>query len=78
MFDFQFDPLTVGDTSTLGFTEELQEELVNDAIEFIRRIYGDSLTKQQMDIVLTAFDINYFELPEWLRYKFDDFNIMEG
>ena len=30
-FDFNFDPLCVGDTSTLGLAEELLEQQVDDA-----------------------------------------------
>lgn len=77
MFDFEFEPWIVGDTSTLGFMEELQQEQVHDAVDYIRSNYGDSLTKAQMDAVLTQFDINYMELPEWLQGKLDQFNITD-
>lgn len=77
MFDFEFEPWIVGDTSTLGFMEELQQEQVRDAIDYIRSNYGDSLTKAQMDAVLVQFDIDYMELPEWLQAKLDQFFIKE-
>lgn len=77
MFDFEFEPWIVGDTSTLGFMEELQQEQVRDAIDYIRSNYGDSLTKAQMDAVLVQFDIDYMELPEWLQGKLDQFFIKE-
>lgn len=76
MFDFSFEPWIVGDTSTLGFMEELQEEQVKDAMDYIRSHYGNELTKDQMEAVLTQFDINYAELPEWLRHKLDRFDIV--
>lgn len=77
MFDFEFEPWIVGDTSTLGFMEELQEEQVKDAMDYIRTHYGNELTKDQMDAVLTQFDINYAELPNWLRAKLDTFDITD-
>lgn len=76
MFDFSFEPWVVGDTSTLGFMEELQQEQVRDAMDYIYDHYGDTLTKAQMDAVLTQFDIDYMELPEWLRHKLDRFDIV--
>lgn len=76
MFDFEFEPWIVGDISTLGFMEELQQEQVRDAVDYIRSNYGDTLTKAQMDAVLTQFDIDYMELPEFLQKKFDQFNIL--
>ena len=77
MFDFEFEPWIVGDTSTLGFMEELQQEQVRDAVDYIRSNYGDSLTKAQMDAVLTQFDIDYMELPELLQVKFEEFDIID-
>lgn len=77
MFDFEFEPWIVGDTSTLGFMEQLQEEQVKDAIDYIRNHYGDSLTKAQMEAVFTQFDIDYMELPGWLQVKFDEFDISD-
>lgn len=77
MFDFEFEPWIVGDISTLGFIEELQQEQVQDAVDYIRLNYGDTLTKAQMDAVLTQFDIDYMELPHYLQVKFDEFNISD-
>lgn len=76
MFDFEFEPWIVGDTSTLGFMEELQQEQVRDAMDYIYDYYGDTLTKAQMDAVLAQFDIDYMELPEWLQHKLDTFEIV--
>lgn len=75
-FDFGFDPLVVGDTSTLGFIEELMEEQVKDAVDYIRKEYGYELTKAQMEAVFDRYDIDYFALPDWLKLKFDMFEIV--
>lgn len=77
MFDFEFEPWIVGDTSTLGFMEELQQEQVHDAVDYIRSNYGDNLTKAQMDAVLTQFDIDYMGLPGYLQVKFEEFSITD-
>ena len=77
MLDFEFEPWIVGDISTLGFMEELQQEQVRDAVDCIRSNYGDTLTKAQMDAVLTQFDIDYMELPHYLQIKLDEFNISD-
>lgn len=76
MFDFSFEPWVVGDTSTLGFMEELQQEQVHDAVDYIRSHYGDQLTKAQMEAVFAQFDIEYMELPPYLQAKFDEFFIV--
>lgn len=76
MFDFNFDPLIVGDTSTLGFIEELMEEQVNDAIDYIVKEYGYELTKSQIESVFELYDIEYNILPDWLKLKFDIFEII--
>ena len=77
MLDFEFEPWIVGDISTLSFMEELQQEQVRDAVDYIRSNYGDTLTKAQMDAVLTQFDIDYMELPHYLQVKLDEFNISD-
>lgn len=74
-FDFAFDPLCVGDMSTIGFMEELAENQVNDAVDYIRRTYGEYLTKTEMESVFSMFEIDYFSLPKYLRDKFDEFDI---
>lgn len=76
MLDFNFEPWVVGDTSTLGFIEELQEEAVKDAVDYVRAHYGHELSKDQMEAVFEAFDIEYYNLPEWLQLKFDEFDII--
>lgn len=74
-FDFNFDPLCVGDTSTLGLAEELLEQQVDDAIDFLYREYDGSPTADDITDVINRFDIDYFSLPGWLADKFDQFEV---
>ena len=74
-FDFNFDPLCVGDTSTLGLAEELLEQQVNDAIDFLYREYDGSPTADDITDVINQFDIDYYSLPGWLADKFDQFEV---
>ena len=74
-FDFNFDPLCVGDTSTLGLAEELLEKQVDDAIDFLYREYDGSPTAADMTDTINQFDIDYSSLPEWLVDKFDQFEV---
>lgn len=76
-FDFSFDPFCVGDISTVGFMEELAENQVNDAIDYIRSRYGEALTKKQIENVFDLFDIEYPFLPAYLQLKFDEFDIID-
>lgn len=74
-FDFNFDPLCVGDTSTLGLEEELLEQQVDDAIDFLYREYNGSPTVEDIDNTINQFDIDYLSLPGWLADKFDQFEV---
>lgn len=74
-FDFNFDPLCVGDTSTLGLAEELLEQQVDDAIDFLYREYDGSPTVEDIDDAISQFDIDYSSLPGWLADKFDQFEV---
>ena len=75
MFDMNFEPWIVGDISTIGFAEELQEQAVNDAVDYIRAHYGNSLPVPEMDAVISSFDIDYPNLPGWLKDKLDEFDV---
>ena len=75
MFDASFEPWIVGDMMTVGLCEELMESQVNDAIDYIRSNYGSCLTLDQMEDALDLHDIDYNELPEYLRDRLDQFNV---
>lgn len=74
-FDFNFGPLCVGDTSTLGLAEELLEQQVDDAIDFLYREYDGSPTADDITDAINQFDIDYSSLPRWLADKFDQFEV---
>ena len=75
MLDFAFEPWIVGDTSTLGLVEEIQEQKVNAAIDWIEKNLTEPIPISQMDMVMEDFNINYDELPHWLVIKFDKFEV---
>lgn len=75
MFDASFEPWIVGDMMTVGLCEELMESQVSDAIDYIRSNYGSCLTLDQMESALDLYDIDYDELPEYLRDRLDQFNV---
>ena len=74
-FDFNFDPLCVGDTSTLGLAEEFLEQQVDDAIDFLYREYNGYPTAEDITYAINQFDIDYHSLPGWLADKFDQFEV---
>lgn len=73
--EFNIDNFEPGNMLFVGMREELIEETVNDAIEYIRRNYGKSLPVSAMDAVIHEFDIDYNELPHYLAAKFDEFDV---
>lgn len=75
MFDFGFDPLIPGDTSTLGFMEELLESQVDDMIDYLVDSCGYSVDSNTFLSTLNAFDVDYDNLPTWMKEKFDMFDI---
>ena len=50
MLDFAFEPWIVGDTSTLGLVEEIQEQKVNAAIDWIKKNLTEPIPISQMDM----------------------------
>lgn len=71
-FDMNFEP---GNMLFVGLQEELIEETVNDAVDYIRREYGHSLPFAAMDTVIHEFDIDYNLLPQYLKDKLDEFDV---
>ena len=72
-FDMNF--FEIGNPMYLGIAEELVEAQVNDAIDYIRSNYGDHPTSANISFVIEEFDIDYPLLPQWLKDKFDEFDI---
>lgn len=61
---------------TLGLWEDLQEQRVNDAVEWLERRYGYNIPEDKMWKAIEKFDVDYFSLPKWLADKFDKFNVI--
>lgn len=76
--EFGLDPFEPSNMMYVGMQEELMEQVVNDAIDYLRKKYGvaGSLTKDEMEEVFEKFDIEYPLLPHWLAVKFDEFDII--
>lgn len=73
---FEMDFFEVGNPLYIGLEEELMEEQVLDAVDYIRSHYPDGhLRVEDMDAVIAAFDIDYPQLPKWLQDKFDEFDV---
>lgn len=75
MFEFGLTPFEPGNMMYVGMQEEIMEQVVNDAIDYIRDNYGDELSVADMYSVLEKFDIEYTLLPHWLAVKFDQFEV---
>ena len=75
MLDMNLEPWIVGDISTIGLCEELLESQVDDVIDYIRSNYGSSLRVDQMDSALDLFDVDYENLPQYLKDRLDTFNV---
>lgn len=69
----EFDPVNA---AYLQLAEQLQEQQVDEACDYIMRTYGWELTKMQMEEVFEIYDIQYPLLPKWMQDKFDKFDII--
>lgn len=61
----------------LQLQEEIYQERVEEACDYISRTYGDSLTVRQMEDTFDKFEIPYHILPKWLQDEFDNFDIID-
>lgn len=74
MLDIYLEPWIVGDISTIGLAEELIESQVNDMVDYVRSNYGGCLTIDQLEAAMDLFDIDYPNLPQYLKDRIDTFN----
>lgn len=73
IFDWELDPLIPGDTITLGLAEQtILENKITDMINYIRDHYGYFISSSIIDEQLAAREIDYVELPQYLKDKIDD------
>lgn len=75
MLDMNLEPWIVGDISTVGLCEELLESQIDDVVDYIRSNYGSCLRVDQMDSALDLFDVDYENLPQYLKDRLDTFNV---
>lgn len=75
MFDMDLEPWIVGDISTIGLAHELMESQVDDLVDYVRMNYGSYLTVDQLEGAFDLFDIDYPQLPQYLKDRIDTFNV---
>lgn len=75
MFDMDLEPWIVGDISTIGLAHELMESQVDDLVDYVRMNYGSYLTVDQLESAFDLFDIDYPQLPQYLKDRIDTFNV---
>ena len=75
MFDMDLEPWIVGDISTIGLFNELAESQVDDLVDYVRMNYGSCLTVDQLENAFDLFDIDYMQLPQYLKDRIDTFNV---
>ena len=63
---FDMDFMDVGDPMICGMAEEIEEENVDQMIEYVTDRYGGCLSEEQMESVLEQFDIDMNILPDFL------------
>lgn len=71
---WDFNPVN---TAFLQLDEELEDALVLDACDYIRNTYGMELTVEEMESVFEDFDIDYLNLREENKDRFDEFDIID-
>lgn len=74
---FEFNPLEVGNIPTVGFMEEEVEQQVDACCDYIYSRYGRYVPCQVISDAIDMFDIDYYFLPDWLKDKFDWFEVID-
>jgi hypothetical protein len=72
MLDFELNPLEVGNISTIGLWENIQEERVDKMIKWILRNYGIRVPSYLVDEMIKNFEVDYFNLPQYLVNRIDN------
>lgn len=73
IFDWELDPWIPTDMMTVGLAEQtILENKVIDMIDYIRSNYGYFISSTIIDEQLAARDIDYVQLPHYLKQKIDD------
>lgn len=76
MFDLQLEPWIVGDSATLAAWENDQEEKVYQMIDFFNDDRWTFITAEDIDEAMENFDIDYLNLPQYLKDLIDKIDIV--
>ena len=76
MFDLQLEPWVVGDIAILAAWENDQEEKVYRMIDFFNDDRWTFITAQDIDKAIENFNIDYPNLPQYLKDLIDEINIV--
>lgn len=72
-----FDVFDVGDPMVIGGWQNFQEENVNSLVRHAHRTHPMGVTLEQMEAYIDMFDVNYDLLPDYLRDRIDEVNIID-
>lgn len=66
----------VGNPMYIGMAEEIMENQVMEAVDFLETTYGNTITLDIFQDTLYTYDIDLTELPSWLLSAFNRFKIV--
>lgn len=72
----ELKPWIAGDPSTLAAWENDQEEKVYLMLEYFKDDRWRVISSSDVDEAIRIFDIDYVNLPQWLKDEIDTINIV--
>ena len=72
----ELQPWIVGDTSTLAAWEYDQEEKIDRMLDYFEDDRWVFITARDVEEAFEMFGIDYPNLPDWLKDKIDEINII--
>lgn len=70
------NPFEIGNIGTISAWENDQEAKVNQMLDCFDDDRWVFITAQDIDNAIKYFDIDYFNLPQWLKDKIDEIEIV--
>lgn len=72
---FGVEPFEPANMMYVGIEQELEDNVVSDACDYVRATYGNKLSVAQLEYVFVMFDINYPTLAKYNQDRFDEFDV---
>lgn len=72
---FGVEPFEPANMMYVGIEQELEDNVVSDACDYVRATYGNELSVAELEHVFEMYDIDYPNLAKYNQDRFDEFDV---